>query len=37
MAATRLSIDGWVLNTFEKPTRGLSMHISITAEVAFGN
>ena len=31
---TRASTGGWVSNRLEKPSRGLSMHISITAEVA---
>src|SRR5262245_20297512 len=36
-ASTRLSTDGWVENRSEKPVRGLSTHISITAEVAPGS
>jgi hypothetical protein len=36
-AATRLSTDGWVSNNSPKPWRGLSTHISITAEVAPGS
>src|ERR1700735_3998496 len=36
-ACTRLSTDGWVANRSEKPSRGLSTHNSITAEVAPGN
>ena len=35
-ASTRLSTDGWVSKMLEKPSRGLSMHISITAELARG-
>ena len=34
-ASTRLSTDGWVSKILEKPVRGLSMHISITAELAL--
>src|SRR4051794_16015904 len=30
----RESIEGWVANRSTKPSRGLSMHISMTAEVA---
>src|SRR5215210_673458 len=30
----RASTEGWVANRSAKPSRGLSMHISITAEVA---
>ena len=33
-AATRASTEGWVANRSAKPSRGLSMHISITAELA---
>ena len=33
-AATRSSTDGWVAKISAKPSRGLSTHISITAEVA---
>lgn len=36
-ALTRESTDGWVANRSAKPSRGLSMHISMTAEVAPGN
>src|SRR5947208_13824475 len=36
-AAMRESTDGWVANRSAKPSRGLSTHISITAEVAPGN
>src|SRR3954451_4359707 len=36
-AATRDSTDGWVAKRSAKPSRGLSRHISITAEVAPGN
>src|SRR5262245_12081148 len=33
----RASIDGWVANRSAKPSRGLSTHSSITAEVAPGS
>ena len=33
-ALTRASTEGWVAKISAKPSRGLSMHISITAEVA---
>src|SRR3954471_7417597 len=33
----RESTDGWVANKSAKPSRGLSTHSSITAEVAPGN
>src|SRR4051794_39355475 len=33
----RESTDGWVANRSAKPSRGLSTHISITAEVAPGS
>src|SRR6266478_7009642 len=36
-AATRASTGGWVSKILENPSRGLSMHISITAEVASGS
>src|SRR3954447_15682068 len=36
-AATRESTEGWVANRSAKPSRGLSRHISITAEVAPGS
>ena len=36
-ACTRLSTEGWVANRSENPSRGLSRHNSITAEVAPGN
>src|SRR4051812_48863350 len=36
-AAMRESTDGWVANRSAKPSRGLSTHISITAEVARGS
>src|SRR6195952_6065997 len=36
-AATRESTDGWVANRSAKPSRGLSRHISMTAEVAPGS
>src|SRR5262249_20138378 len=36
-AATRASTDGCVSKMFENPSRGLSMHISVTAEVAPGS
>src|SRR4029077_20297708 len=35
-ASTRASTGGCVSKTLEKPTRGLSMQISITAELAPG-
>ena len=37
IAAMRLSIEGWVANRSAKPSRGLSTHISMTAEVAPGS
>src|SRR5664280_178819 len=36
-ASTRLSTAGWVSKILENPSRGLSMHISITAELAACN
>src|SRR6202011_1268330 len=36
-ALTRESTDGWVANKSAKPSRGLSKHSSITAEVAPGS
>src|ERR1700710_1471520 len=36
-AATRESTEGWVANRSANPSRGLSRHISITAEVAPGS
>src|SRR5690348_7827172 len=36
-AATRASTGGWVSKILENPSRGLSMHISMTAEVAPGS
>src|SRR5579871_4218105 len=36
-ACTRASTEGWVAKRSEKPSRGLSRHSSITAEVAPGS
>src|SRR6266581_5672171 len=36
-ASTRESTEGWVANRSAKPSRGLSTHSSITAEVAPGS
>src|SRR5262249_43759107 len=36
-AATRAPTGGWVSKILENPSRGLSMHISMTADVAPGS